>query len=319
MPPQPLVSVIVPTYNRYHDLSNCLKSLTAQADENFEIIVVDDGSTDETPKITEQFDVKLIRNEKNIGLWKARNRGIEESKAQIVTFIDDDAIADKNWLRSLLRGFTSSDVAVVTGKILPRSLNAITKTALDLLRGNDVREVNPERESIQEGNAAYRRNALIEVGLFSPGLLYHDGLDLCLRLRGKGYRIIYTPHAILYHDYARGLRHLMKKKYLIGKQKAQVERRNSIRVSKTTLVKTLLFASLPPGLALNALLPWILPQVLVYGYALATAAASAITFIIFARKEESLSVGAVSLLARVAREYGYLVNKITREMPRASR
>jgi len=144
-------------------------------------------------------------------------------------------------------------------------------------------------------------------------------LDLCLRLRRRGYRIIYTPHAILYHDYARGLRHLMKKKHLIGKQKAQVERRNIIRISGTTLLKSLLFASLPPGLALNAILPWILPQVFAYAYALATAAASALVLLIFVRKERSLSVGVVSLLARVAREYGYLVNKITREMPKTSR
>ena len=117
--PFPFLSVIVPTYNRKDKIGDCLDSLINQDYPNFETIVVDDGSTDDTSKIVSNYPVKLIKNEKNLGLWEARNIGIENSKGEIIAFLDDDALAERDWLKKLVECMNSPEIAVVTGPIFP--------------------------------------------------------------------------------------------------------------------------------------------------------------------------------------------------------
>ncbi|GAF92689.1 unnamed protein product, partial [marine sediment metagenome] len=120
----PLVSVVVPTRNRREVLSRALEALARQTYEPFEIIVVDDGSTDDTPMLLARFAeqnpslaFRWLRNEPQRGANPSRNRGVGEARGPFVAFVDDDCIAEPEWLERLLAGFLSDRVAAVTGRV----------------------------------------------------------------------------------------------------------------------------------------------------------------------------------------------------------
>ena len=108
----PKISVVVCTYNGSATLSECLESLTGLVYPDYEVIVVDDGSTDSTPSIVPGFPVKYIRLEKNGGLSRARNAGMNAAEGEIIAYIDDDATADPHWLYFLAASLKRTAVAV---------------------------------------------------------------------------------------------------------------------------------------------------------------------------------------------------------------
>jgi len=98
--PWPRISVVVCTYNGARTIRDCLEGLERVAYPDYEVIVVDDGSTDATAAIARQYDCRLIRTE-NRGLASARNTGLDAATGEIVAYIDDDAYPDPHWLTYL--------------------------------------------------------------------------------------------------------------------------------------------------------------------------------------------------------------------------
>jgi len=111
-----LVSVIIPAYNEESTIESCLKSLLNQTIEKdtYELIVVDDGSTDSTPEIIKRYPVKLFRQE-NSGPATARNLGAKNSSGEIILFTDADCIADPNWIEEMISPFIDEEVIAVKG------------------------------------------------------------------------------------------------------------------------------------------------------------------------------------------------------------
>ena len=103
---RPLVSVIVPVYNRGEAIGKCIKSLLAQEypKKKLEIIIVDNNSNDKTKDTIKKYPVKYLL-EKEKGSYAARNKGIEHAKGEIIAFTDSDCIADKQWVSCLAEGF----------------------------------------------------------------------------------------------------------------------------------------------------------------------------------------------------------------------
>jgi hypothetical protein len=210
-----LVSVVVCTYNRADALDRCLQSLIKQSYTNLEIIVVNGPSTDQTPYILAQYPVVQIINQKELnGLACARNLGIQNSRGEIVAFIDDDAIAEERWIEKLIRGYSSELVGGVGGLVLypdkervqfdngiinksgipvavrPKKAPGKGKTELPILMGT---------------NCSFKRDALYNVGGFDPYFkYYHDESDLCVRLHLRGYKIAFIRDAIVFHEMAEG-------------------------------------------------------------------------------------------------------------------
>ena len=119
----PIVSIIMPTYNRPDMLKDALKSIFSQTYQNFEIIVVNDGGVDVMEIIdplNNEGKIKYIHTD-IIGLSHARNIGCENAKGEIIAFIDDDAVATKGWLRAYVNAFTEikPTPGLVGGKLLP--------------------------------------------------------------------------------------------------------------------------------------------------------------------------------------------------------
>lgn len=124
-------SVVVCTYNRYKYLKKCIDSLLSQSinKSSFEILVMDDGSTDETEKLIQKYKKKLsvpqihYFKSKNIGLAHSRNLALKQAKSKYIAFIDDDAKADLNWLKNALKYFNNlknkKEIKGITGPVLP--------------------------------------------------------------------------------------------------------------------------------------------------------------------------------------------------------
>jgi GT2 family glycosyltransferase len=211
----PAISVVVPTYMRADLLARLLARLEAVSapDGGFEVIVVDDGSTDGTADVVARSNlpVRYVRQE-NSGPATARNRGWQLATAPIVAFTDDDCVPDDKWLVDLAAAFDASpDVAAIGGDIQP------------LVDGFRARFVQAERlvghgadergvRYLVTANAAVRTDALRAVGGFDeqfPGAAGED-TDLGFRLRAAGHRLAVTGSARTLHDHRIGWRALFR-------------------------------------------------------------------------------------------------------------
>jgi glycosyltransferase involved in cell wall biosynthesis len=203
----PRVTVVVPVYNSRGTIGKCLDSLTALDHPSFEIIVLDDGSTDGTPETCESYTrVKTVRLKRG-GPSRARNLGIDLAAGEFVAFTDGDCVVDRNWLQELEKGFLSPEVGGVggdqkspddesmTGKRIQEFMKCIGFVTGYIKTDRSLRETehNPSCCSM------YRRKVLQEVGGFEEGLFPSEDVDLDLKIKKRGYKLIYNPAASVAH------------------------------------------------------------------------------------------------------------------------
>jgi cellulose synthase/poly-beta-1,6-N-acetylglucosamine synthase-like glycosyltransferase len=211
--PNPLVSVIVPAYNEEKVIANCVKSIESSEYKNIEIILVDDGSTDNTLQVMRRYEnppkVEVIAQQ-NGGKASALNHGFQQAKGEILFFVDADGIFTHSTIREMLNAFTSEKVGAVCGNDAPRNLNnPITRLyALQTHTGTGfVRRALAEINClpIVSGNCgAFRRKVLSWpfLRLGKQGEPYINGfigedLELTWRVHRAGYRVAFAPRAII--------------------------------------------------------------------------------------------------------------------------
>ena len=229
-----MLSVIIPTYNRAAYLDKSLTSLIKQnyPKDGFEVIVIDDGSEDDTAKIASQFkndlNLKYFR-ESHLGVSWARNLGIEKANGEILVFFDDDALAAENWLENIARVMIGEDI--ITGQVKPINNNFWQYFAPHYHQGD-----KPQESSVLlEGNCAIKRKVFSKIGLFDENLDYgHEGEEFITRV-GKRYKIMYYPEVIIYHDYAKGFRNYFQKQKKFGQKKAYLESRGLVREKNNSI------------------------------------------------------------------------------------
>jgi len=212
-----------------------------QQNQNFEIIVVDGGSTDCTIDLIKQYPIKFVIESKRSGISAARNLGISNSKGDIVVFLDDDAIAENDWLESLVKPFEDERIVGASGKVIPIKNTLFNREfAPDYDQGPDIKET----KYFVGCNMAFRKSAIIAAGLFDIKIKYgHDENELCSRLLNAGYRLIYTPYAIAHHNYVPSFSALLKKKFKLGKSRAYLEKK---LVSQSDSKKRIIYFILIP-------------------------------------------------------------------------
>jgi GT2 family glycosyltransferase len=200
--PCPRVSVVVCAHNEQRTLRACLESLSALRYPNCEVIVVDDGSTDGTRAIAEAFPgFKLISHE-NRGLSEARNSGVRVAEGEIVAFTDGDCEVDPDWLTFLVRRLLSQDFVGVGGPNLPpREESWIPEVVARCPGGpSHVLLTDREAEHVPGCNMAFRRDALLEIGLFDRDFrAAGDDVDICWRMQNAGHRIGFAASALVWH------------------------------------------------------------------------------------------------------------------------
>ena len=221
----PAASIVIPTRNRADYLDVCLRSLAGQeVDAPFEVIVVDDGSTDATPAVAERAGATLVRRPAN-GPNAARNAGCEAAEADLVVFIDDDIEAPPGWLAAIVDGAERHpDVEVFGGPIRARFEGHAPRacgrepapiTTLDL--GSEDREA----DLVWSANMAVRRDAFARVGPFDEDLpQFGEEEEWLTRVRAAGGRVMYLAGAGLDHRRTAAdarLRVLMRGAYVRGR------------------------------------------------------------------------------------------------------
>ena len=164
-----LVSVIVCTHNGARTLRRCLEGIAELRYPRYEVIVVDDGSTDESAAIAAEFDVRVVSVEPR-GLSAARNVGLAAARGEIVAYLDDDAWPDPDWLRFLVLAFRTSDHAAIGGPNLPPADDGRVAACVANSPGGPTHVLlsDSEAEHIPGCNMAYRRAALEHIGGFDP-------------------------------------------------------------------------------------------------------------------------------------------------------
>jgi glycosyltransferase involved in cell wall biosynthesis len=218
--PARMVSVVIPTRDRRGILERCLEALAAQTHPNFEIVVVDDCSSDGTPEFLRQFadshpDLALrwLRNETNIGANRSRNRGIRAARGELAAFTDSDCIAEPDWLERLASPFSDPRLAAVTGSIeMPAPANLSELTYRGTNRVVDRGYVN----RLVGCNMCIRRSLLLEHPLDEDLKYGCDEEGIYLRLRTAGYDQRFVADALVYHEHRFTLRSLFRQARIGG-------------------------------------------------------------------------------------------------------
>ena len=197
----PRASVVICVYNGAATIADCLQGATAHDYPDYEVIVVDDGSTDDTARIASTFDVRLIRTE-NGGLSRARNVGIEAATGEIIAFTDGDARADADWLTYLAIGLRSGEFAAIGGPNIAPSGDGLVAQCVANAPGGPVcvLRTDQEAEHVPGCNMAFQASALRAIGGFDPRFrTAGDDVDLCWRIQERGWRIAFSPSAVVWH------------------------------------------------------------------------------------------------------------------------
>lgn len=221
----PRISVVVCSYNGSRTIRDTLEGLKHLDYPNFEVIVVNDGSTDATPEIAGDYPFRLISTE-NRGLSNARNTGWQEATGEIIAYIDDDAYPDPHWLQYLAHSFMTTDFVGVGGPNLAPPGDGPIAECVYNAPGGPVQVLLTDRiaEHIPGCNMAFRREALKAIDGFDPRYrVAGDDVDLCWRLQDRGGTIGFHAAAMDWHHRRNSLRMYWRQQQGYGKAEALLE------------------------------------------------------------------------------------------------
>jgi len=240
----PAITVIIVNYNGEPYLNDCLRSLSCQTFTDFEVIVVDNGSTDTSLAIlSSSFPwVRVIPLERNEGFAKGNNMGIRASSSKYVATLNNDTIVDKDWLTYLYEvAETDEKTGMVASKILlGRDGFEIDSVGMLIYPdGMSRQRGRGEKDSGQYDRvdevlfpsacaALYRRDMLRDIGLFDEDFFaYCEDADIGLRARIRGWRAVFSPKAVVYHLYSQtGGRYSVFKAYHVERNRIWVLLKN---------------------------------------------------------------------------------------------
>lgn len=191
-------SIIVCTYNREEYLKKCIASLLEIDYPVFDIIIVNDGSTDGTKFFLDTINnnkITIIHHEHNQGLSIARNSGIKRTAHDFIAFTDDDCIVDKNWLKELSEGFSNNEIGLVIGQIF-----YINKNYKGYFPERIVSNLNAKWP--MGANVAYRKSIFVTCGDFNNFFFKYNNEDseMAIRVIDKGFLFNRSTNAAVYHQ-----------------------------------------------------------------------------------------------------------------------
>lgn len=209
------VTIIILNYNGQKFLEGCFSSLEKLDYPAFEIMMIDDDSTDESVSFVEENfpKVKIIKNKKNLGAPISFNKAVKKAKTELIVKADNDIIVDKNWLKAMVLTLNQdSKIGVVGSKILHYGSDEIQDIGSNIDRfgyqmnyytleglpkgGSKIKEVF----YVSGCSMLFRKSLFEKVGMFDPKFfLYKDDLDLCWRVRLLGYKIVTNLDSKMYH------------------------------------------------------------------------------------------------------------------------
>lgn len=244
----PFVSIIVCTFNGSNVILDCIKSLMNQSypKSSYEIIIVNDGSTDNTLKILNQYPIKVVNHLKNLGICAGRNSGLQNASGRIIAYTDDDCMADKNWIKNLVKHY-GENVIAVGGITVPYSVNTLMEkymsetgygnpTPIEFAKSKNpllrffvylkdmffsllTSEIDPIPVlSIYTLNASFKKEALVRAGGWMPGFDFREDSEMSNRLNRlfPSQKILFTKNAIITHKHRTSFWYFLKQTYARG-------------------------------------------------------------------------------------------------------
>jgi len=223
-------SIIIPTFNGSSRIGNCLDSLLKQAaGRNIEILVVDDGSTDDIANVVEGYRSVRLIPQANAGPAAARNRGALEAQGEILLFTDDDCVPTPGWLNAMLSPFKDPDV--VGAKGVYRSHQTSVAARFVQIEYEDkyrLMATLPTIDFIDTYSAAFRRDRFLEMAGYDTSfpVACAEDVELSYRMSARGWTMKFVPSAMVYHTHPDTLLRYLKKKYKFAYWRMLAVRKN---------------------------------------------------------------------------------------------
>ena len=226
-PAWPRISVVVCSYNGSATLDETLAAMERLEYPDYEVLLVDDGSTDETAEIGHRHGVRVISTP-NRGLSSARNTGAEEATGEIVAYCDDDAYPDPHWLTYLAITYTTTDHVAVGGPNIAPPEDGPIADCIANAPGNPIHVLltDSEAEHIPGCNSSFRRDVLLGIGGFDTRFrIAGDDVDVCWRLEQAGGTIGFNPAAVVWHHRRPSVKAFWRQQRNYGRAEALLERK----------------------------------------------------------------------------------------------
>jgi len=327
------VSVVVCSYNGEHKLKECLTALLSQTMiDRIEIIVVNDGSSDNTAEVASLFkQVKLITNQRNLGLAAARNVGIKAAKGAIIAFTDDDCRPHRDWIKQLIKVYSVTDALGVGGNtysksrdnvvlrylrhnnpLMPLEYNIFTSKGLvrrfvgylKSTLGVNRNKQNRRRViySFTGCNMSFKKDILDQVGLFDEAFSFGgEDQEICRRINLHYPKRLYlAPKALIVHQFNKHLSDTLRRSKSYGIGNARLARK--YRVMSHTIFPFPMLVILSSLLAL--INPWLLVSPFILTIMLYP---MGLRRIIEQRSLEPIVYGYIQLLQEMANNIGYVI------------
>ena len=258
---RPFISIIVPAYNAAETLGECLAALLDQSipRSEYEVIVVDDGSTDETQEVAKKCGVRLL-SQPNQGPGAARNLGVSQAGGEIILFTDADCVPTKEWIEEMIKPFAESGVVAVKGAYRTRQRGLLARF---IQAEFEERYALLERERyvdfVDSHSAAYRKVEFLATGGFDPNFLLSEDVDLSYKLSRLGHKMIFNPKAIVYHRHPETLWAYFRAKFQRAYWRTKSYRQHPGKMLKDSYTPQVLKAQIGLVFLLGLMIPaWLL-------------------------------------------------------------
>jgi len=226
----PLASIVIPTFNGGSRIGNCLDSLVKQTKgRDVEILVVDDGSSDNTASIVSRYSSVRLISQSNAGPAAARNRGALEARRTILLFTDDDCVPMQDWLEAMLGPFKDPNVVGAKG---------VYRTHQKSLAARFVQIEYEDKYRLMSGlssidfidtySAGFRRDRFLEMRGYDTSfpVACAEDVELSYRMSARGWKMTFVPGAIVYHTHPDTFLRYLKKKYKFAFWRVLAVRKN---------------------------------------------------------------------------------------------
>lgn len=252
----PSISIIIPTHDAADTIGQCLNVLFDQtvSCRRYEIIVVNDGSTDPTEEVAREYDVRVV-TQPNQGRAAAKNAGIREANGELLLFIDADCEATRSWIEEVTAPFTDQEIVGVAGTLRTRQKGIVARfTQIEYEDKYEIMASSDYVDIVDTASAAYRRRVFEENGMFDTTLFTAEDTDFSFRLANKGYRMAFAPRATVFHQHPESISGYARRKWGYGYCRTVLYRRYPEKVivdgrtPQSQKIQTGLFLLIGPAL-----------------------------------------------------------------------
>lgn len=269
----PFVSVIVPAKNAEKTIEKCINSILNLDYKDYEVIIIDDNSTDAAGSILKKYchKVKTIIFSFDIGPSEARNIAAKEAKGEFLAFTDSDCLVDRFWLKELLACFRGGSIAGAGGIQLPPQDESQIGNRISLLfekiglLGEYTRKENGKIVTVEHNPSCcvmYRKDIFLKENGFLKDFWPGEDVELDYRLRKKGYELSFNPKAVVYHYRPDNFESFLRMMERYGRAQGCLVRKYGIFrktqiipfVSGILMLLILIIAAINLGMAVSAIL-----------------------------------------------------------------